>query len=459
MSTQYQIIVVGSGSAGKDAALLAARSGFSTLLVEAADMGGTCLHRGVHAVRALRACATHRDDLRERSSRMGTSVDLVESGWSDWLNVQRRTSGRLTEGLGRALDRAKVNVKFGWARFLSPNQLVIDDPQGGHDTVGAEHVIVATGSRPAYSGVEKFRVLNSDQFLRHATVPGHLFVIGGGYVGCELAAIHRTLGARVTLAEARPRLLSGWDEEIGQHMHRTLENVGVEVLLNNPVTLPTELSAPPRFQLGNATVVTPDLTLVATGRVPNVEGLGLEALDLASTGFIPVNEHLQTRVKSVYAIGDVNGMSLLDSVASAQARVAVETIRGMPARFDLHWIPRCLHAEPPIASAGWTEAEANAAGQDVEVLAETLQLITDDDATVIEPEPTRLKVVVQMGTARILGCVAIGHHAVELVNLTSTAIRYGLTARQLADLSPVHPSASEALVRLLQERFDRLQYA
>ncbi|HEY0791773.1 MAG TPA: hypothetical protein VGD78_11990 [Chthoniobacterales bacterium] len=141
---------------------------------------------------------------------------------------------------------------------------------------------------------------------------------------------------------------------------------------------------------------------------------------------------------TVFTIGDVNGLRLLDSVAAAQARVAVETIRGVPARFDRHWILRCLHTNPPIAAAGWTEAEANAASQDVEVLADTLRFITDEDATVIEPEPTRLKLVVQLGTARLLGCLAIGRHAVELVNLASTAIRYGLTARQLAELAPVH---------------------
>jgi dihydrolipoamide dehydrogenase len=165
---------------------------------------------------------------------------------------------------------------------------------------------------------------------------------------------------------------------------------------------------------------------------------------------------MQTRLESVFAIGDVNGLGLLDSMASAQARVALQTILGIPARFDPHWVPRCLHTDPPLAAAGWTEAEANAAGLDCETLSDTLQLITDDDRTVIEPEATKLKLIVQADTARLLGCLAVGPRAAEIVNLVSAGMRYGLTARQLADLSPVHPSASEALVQVLQERFDRV---
>jgi glutathione reductase (NADPH) len=212
---------------------------------------------------------------------------------------------------------------------------------------------------------------------------------------------------------------------------------------------------PPPFRLGNGTVITPDLTLVATGRLPNVEGLGLERVGLPPQGFIPVDERMRTALPSVFAIGDVTGLGMLDSVASAQARVAVQTILGVPARFDLDWIPRCLHTQPPVAAAGWTEARAKAAGQSVEVLSHTLRLITDDDATVVEPEATNLKLIVQTGTTHLLGCLAIGPRAAEIVNLAATAIRNGLTAPQLADLSLVHPSASEALVRVLRQRYDR----
>ena len=350
-----------------------------------------------------------------------------------------------------------MEVKFGQAALLDPNDLLVTGLPGVAERIRAEHIILAPGSRPAYPGRDDLRVLNTDQILNNVYLPQHLLVIGGGYVGCEFAAIHRALRARVTLVEAGPELLPNWDEDAGRHLRRVLEKDGVEVFLNESVEPPgSQAPDRPHFKLTNGTVITPDLTLVATGRLPNVESLGLEKVGLPAQGYIPVDERMRTALPSVFAIGDVTGLGMLDSVAAAQARVAVQSILGIPARFDLHWIPRCLHTQPSIAAAGWTQAEAAAAGQEVEVLSHTLQLVTDDDATVVEPEITDLKLVVQTGTARFLGCLAIGPRAAEIVNLASTAIRLGLTARQLTDLSLVHPSASEALVRVLQARYDRV---
>lgn len=456
MTYQYQVIVIGSGSAGKDAALLAARAGRRTLLIESDRLGGTGIHRGCHAVRALRACATHYDRVIE-SDRLGIRLDLITTDWSDWLEVQRRTCGRLAEGLSRALEQAWVEVKFGRGELFDPNTVVItDDEQSKKQTVTSEYIILATGSRPSFPGNEKARVLNSDQFLRSGAVPKHLFVIGGGYIGCELAAIYRARKAEVTLAEAESRLLPAWDEDIGKRMKQVLDDAGVHVLLNEKVSVPSpDTQDPPHFRLSSAIVISPDLTLVAVGRTPNVEGLHLDKVGLPTEGFISVNAAMQTDVPSIFAIGDVNGIILLDSAAYAQARAAVQTILGKPARFDPHWIPRCLHTQPPIAAAGWTVAEANAAGHEVEVFSSSLPLITDDDATMVEPDANLLKLVVQSGTGIILGCLAVGSRAAELVNLLSTATRAGLTAQRLADLSLIHPSASEAMIRVLQEHFDR----
>jgi pyruvate/2-oxoglutarate dehydrogenase complex dihydrolipoamide dehydrogenase (E3) component len=227
-------------------------------------------------------------------------------------------------------------------------------------------------------------------------------------------------------------------------------------MLKEKVELPSpDQIGPIHFKLRNGTVVTPDLTLVTVGRVPNTEKLNLSSVGLPTEGFLEVNAQMQTKVPSIFAIGDLNGIMLLDSAAFAQARVAVQTILGEKAMFEPHWIPRCLHTEPPIAAAGWTQAEAAAAGHQVDVICENLPLITDDDATMIEPDKNLLKLIVQSSTGRILGCLAIGSRAAELVNVGSMAIRSGVFAQRLADLSLIHPSASEAMVRLLQDYFDR----
>jgi dihydrolipoamide dehydrogenase len=454
MSGQYRIIVIGSGSAGKEAALLAARAGLHTLVVEADQLGGTGIHRGCHVVRALRACATHYGRIKE-TDRLGVYLDLITTNWSNWLNVQKCTTERLSVELSRALEQAHVEIKFGRAELFDPHTVVVHRSPNESETVTGEYLILATGSRPSFPGNERARIVNSDQLLQSSLVPKKLFVIGGGYIGCEIAAIYRSLGVEVILAEAESRLLPTWDEEIGQRMHKVLDEADVRVLLNERVELPPQdLTHPPSFKLGGL-VISPDLTLVAVGRTANVAGLKLDRIGLPPERFISVNEQLRTEVPSVFAIGDVNGMVLLDSVGAAQARAAIQAILGHEVRFEPHWIPRCLHTNPPIATVGWTEKEALAAGLDFEVFSENLPLITDDDATIVEPENNQLKLVIQTGTDRILGCLAIGSGAVEIVNLLSTGIRAGFTARELANWPLIHPSASEAVVRVLQERFDR----
>ena len=436
--------------------MLAARAGKRTLLVESGRIGGTGVHRGCHAVRALRACATHYDRIVD-SDRLGVFTDLVTTNWSTWLEVQHRTTSRLAEELGRALDRAQVDVEFGKGELFDANTVVITDDMDKKKTVTAEHIILATGSRPAFAGNEKARLLNSDQLLNSTLVPQNLFVIGGGYIGCELAAIFQAKKVPVTLVEAESRLLPDWDESAGNRMREVLDQAGVQVMLKEEVQLPSpDETGPIHFRLSNGMVVTPDLTLVAVGRAPNVEQLNLQKVGLPTQGFLFVNAQMQTKVPSIFAIGDINGIMLLDSAAYAQARVAVQTILGVKATFEPHWIPRCLHTDPPIAAAGWTEAEATAAGHQVDVISENLALITDDDATMIEPDKNLVKLVVQSSTGRILGCTAVGSRAAELVNVASTAIRSGLFAQRFADLSLIHPSASEALVRLVQAHFDYL---
>jgi pyruvate/2-oxoglutarate dehydrogenase complex dihydrolipoamide dehydrogenase (E3) component len=456
MSHQHHLIVIGSGSGGKDAAIPAARTGLSVLLVEKESLGGTCFHRGCHAIRALRACAMHYGEA-ERSSRFGLSVDLSETGWTDWIGTQRRVSARLTERLSQTLEALGVQIRYGSAKLLNPNEIEISDSYGARDRVSAESIIIATGSRPAFPSVKDSRILNSDQMLKNVQIPEHLLIIGGGYIGCEFAAIYRTLGVRVTLIEEKQSLLPTWDPVAGDQIRDSLLRQGATVYLNAKVDLPAQetWTTRPVFDLRYGAITSPDLTLIATGRKPNVEELDLESIGVATDNFIPVNEKMATAQPNVFAIGDVNGLALLDSVAFAQARVAVETILGKAARFDLRWVPRCVHTDPPVASVGWTEKEAIDAGHEIEVLEETLQLVTDDDRSIVDPEPLQIRLVVKAETRTLLGCQAVGEKAAEIVNLAGIALSTGLSVTQLVNLVMVHPSASEALVRCLQSRFDR----
>ena len=312
MSEHYQLIVIGSGSGGKDAAILAARAGLRVLLVEKQSLGGTCFHRGAYAIRALRACAMYYQK-SENSSRFGLSVDLLETGWADWINTQRRVGTRLAEDLSRTLEGLGIQIRFGTAKLLSPNEVEISDPYGARDRVSAERIIIATGSRPAFASVKDSKILNSDQMLKNVEIPEYLLIIGGGYIGCEFASIYRTLGARVTLIEEKENLLPSWDRIAGDQIWDSLEKQGVAVHLSAKIDLPAPetWTARPVFNLQDGTITSPDLTLIATGRKPNVEELGLESIGVATGGFIPVNEKMATAQPNVFAIGDVNGLACL----------------------------------------------------------------------------------------------------------------------------------------------------
>ena len=456
MSYQYQVVVIGSGSAGKEACLKAAKAGLRTLLIEEKTLGGTAYYAGSYAVRALRACANYLNRT-EKASKVGTNLDLIETSWTNWLTSQRLSSGTLTIEFSDAIDREKVDLKFGRARLVGPREISLMDSQDALEVrITASHIILATGSRPNFPGRPEAGVLNSNQILRQANPARHLFVVGGGYVGCELAAIYRDLGSRVTIAEAKSRLLPNWDPIAGEFFQSVLHKNGANVLLNESVDpLPLASGSPPSYRLSSGEIIRPDVTLVATGRQPNSDDLGLESVGLTSGAWIPVNEQMQTPVESIYAVGDVTGIGMLDSVAAAQADVAVENIIGNSARFDKRWYSQFLHTEPPISNIGWSEEEALEDRLPIAVLNWKGSLFTDDDFTTIEREHMIVKCVLHAESNRFLGCMAIGSRAAEIIILVGTAIANGLSARDIANLSAVHPSATEILVRILRNHFDQ----
>ncbi|MBV8279073.1 MAG: NAD(P)/FAD-dependent oxidoreductase [Verrucomicrobia bacterium] len=445
MKKHYQLAVVGAGSAGREAALVAAKEGLQVLLIEKDTLGGTCLHHGCYPVRALRACAEATQD-RQRGSKFGLENVEPPIGFEKWLTVQRRVSARLTQEVNNQLEKAGVTVRFANASFTASNQLRIASTHGEVDHIQADYVVVATGSRPSFDQVRSgSRYVNSDGLLTRTEIPKHLLISGGGYIGCEFASIFRSLGSVVTLVEKEDRLLPKWDASLGEYLEACLRSAGVNIQLGHEMDLPIpgDLLGEPELVLKPGPRITPDLVLVATGRKPNIETLGLENLDIQTSPFVEVNEQLRTKCPTVFAVGDANGLSLLDSAAVVQARIAVGAILGRKERFSARWIPRCIHTDPRIASIGWNEEEAALAGLDVISHSQTFRLVTDDERTVVNPLPTMVKILLQSESRKILGVHVVGTHAAEIVNLSSIAIRAGFTLDQVLQVPLVHPSATE----------------
>jgi dihydrolipoamide dehydrogenase len=451
MGENYQLAIIGSGSGGREATRLAARQGLRTALIERDRVGGTCFHSGCYAVLSLQASARQFRD-RWRSGRFGNKVDLLHETLRDWMMTQSRVSSRLIDDFRTEVGLLGVDLYHGHGQFLDERTLQVVDPSGAMRTIEADNVIVASGSQPDFSSKSGPRLVNSDELMRIQTLAERLVIVGAGCVGCEFASIYRTLGCEVTLIEKENQVLPGWEREAGERVAEMLQMRGVIIHLGLHISPHQieEYEEGVRVPMTNGSSIEADLVLMATGRRPNLEGLGLGALGVNDSSFLKVDERMRLSRPSLYAVGDVNGISLLDSTACSQASVAINSILGRESRFDQTWIPRCIHSEPSIAAVGITEAaEAGAAGH--QVICDDILLMSDLERSIVDPEPTFLKVIVDTGSRHLLGCLAVGDHASVIVNIATIAMRSELTVEQLLQMPLVQPSASEALMAILRK--------
>ena len=452
MAQHYDLGVIGSGSAGRWAALLGARRGLRTVIMEGASIGGSSFHRGSYAVRALLGSARQ---FRERlkSGRFGNRVDLLKVTLNDWMKAQRMVTGRLVDDFRAELQRLNVDLIRGRGEFRDDRTLQVTDERGLKSTLEAGNIIVATGSRPDFQDSSRARMVNSDALLRTSALPERLVIIGAGYIGCEFASIYRTLGSEVTLIEKENQVLPGWEPEAADRVAEALEMRGVNIVRNQQVALQEirERETDILVVSQGGQTVDADVALVATGRRPNSEGLGLKALGIDDSSALGVDANMRLPSPGLYAVGDVTGISFLDSTAFSQANVAINSILGQESRYDPQWIPRCVHTEPAIASVGWAENEATRSGIEFNVVSESMRLVSDDDRSVVDPAPTFLKAIVDSRSRRLLGCLVVGDHAAVIANIASIAIRLETPVDQFRDIPLAHPSAADALMATLRK--------
>jgi dihydrolipoamide dehydrogenase len=451
MDGNYHLAVIGSGSGGREASRIAARSGLRTALIEKDHLGGTCFHSGCYALLTLQASAREFSD-RWRSGRFGNKVDLLKETLRDWMITQSNVSSRLVDDFRAELQQAGINLFHGHAQFLDERTLLVVDSGGTKKTISADKVIIASGSRPDFSRHSGPRLVNSEELLQIRSLPERLVIIGAGYVGCEFASIYRTLGCTVTLVEKENRVLPGWESEAGERVAQNLEMRGVTIQLGRNISLDQieEYEEGVRIPVPGSRALETDLVLLATGRKPNVEGLELRALGIDDSSFLTVDSQMRLPRPGLYAIGDVNGISLLDSTALSQASVAIDSILGGDTQFDRSSIPRCIHSEPSIASVGLSEEEAKVRGIEYAIVAETIRLVSDTKRSIVDPESTFIKVIYDSNSRYVLGCLSVGDHAPVIVNIATIAIQSGLTVERFLRIPLIQPSASQALTHVLR---------
>lgn len=447
-TNQFDLVVLGAGPGGYVAAIRAAQLGLHVACVEREPvLGGTCLRIGCIPSKALLESSEKFAEARHDLARHGVKLGAVELDLPAMLRRKEAVVGALTKGVESLFRKHRITRFTGHARLAGPGRVSVRGAEGVTELT-ARFILIATGSKPAtLPGValDGDRIGTSTEALNYPEVPRHLVVIGAGYIGLELGSVWRRLGARVTVLEFLPRILPGTDAEIAAEALKLLTKQGLEFRLGTRVTGATVTGDTCRVEIEGGEPLTCDRVLVAVGRVPNTDDLGLESVGVApdDKGRIPVDEHFATRAPGVYAIGDVIGGPMLAHKASEEAVACVERLVTGYGHVDYLTIPGVCYTQPEIASVGRTEEQLQA--EQVPYRKGVFPFLANGRARSLGQTDGRVKVLADARTDRVLGVHIIGPRAGELIAEAAAAMAFGASSEDLARVCHAHPTLAEAL--------------
>jgi dihydrolipoamide dehydrogenase len=447
------IVIIGGGPAGYVAAVHASHLGAKVAVVEKDKLGGTCLNRGCIPTKALARSVEVLLEARMASD-FGIEVDTVKANFSKMMARKNNIVSHLVSNVEQLMKANKIRVCRGTARILSPHLVKVNDEE-----IAARKVIIASGSESTplpIPGGDLPGVLTTDDILELTELPESLVVIGGSYVGVEFASIFNALGTKVTIVKRRPLQLEPIDEEIGRRFAQTLPRQGIEVRVGAAVKAIKSRGPVLRVVWDTSEGeqgADGQMVLMATGRAPYTEGLGLSDIGIQmERGAIEVNEYLETNVKDVYAIGDVLGKNMLAHVASYEGEVAVENALGHPRRTDYRAVPSCIFAQPEIAGVGITEKEASDSGIPHKV--SKFPFKACGRAVALGETTGMVKMICNADDGKLLGMHIMGAHASDLIAEGTLAVRLGLTARDIVYTIHAHPTLPEAVAETAMGQLD-----
>lgn len=445
MAFDYDLFVIGGGSGGVRAARIAAgEHGARVALAEEDRMGGTCVIRGCVPKKLMVFAASFRETLSEARA-YGWEVT---AGGFDWAAFRRRLDAeldRLEAAYRGGLDAAGVVVFDTRATVADAHTVRLATGR----TVSARHILVATGGRPFLpEAAARAGVLTSDDIFRLDTLPGSVLIVGGGFIACEFACILNGMGVKVTQFYRGEQILRGFDGEARGHVAEHMRAAGIDLHVGCDVMTLEQGAGGTRVvaTIGRDAVF--EKVVYATGRVPNTEGLGLEAagVRLGRRGEVAVDRWSQTSVPSIYAVGDVTDRVNLTPVAIREGHAFADTVFGAkPVQADHALVPMAVFTTPELGTVGLSEEAAREAGP-VEVYATAFRPMRSAFAG--RPDRVLMKLVVAADTRRVLGCHIVAPQAGEMIQLAAIAIRMGATKEDFDRTVAVHPVMAEELVTL-----------
>ena len=445
----YDVIIIGSGPGGYVCAIRCAQLGLKTAVVEGRDtLGGTCLNVGCIPSKALLHASHMLHEAEHNFAAMGLKGKSPSVDWKQMLAYKNDTIGQNTKGVEFLLKKNKVDWLKGWASIPAVGQVRVDD-----DIHQAKSIIIASGSVPSsLPGVEidEKVVVTSTGALELGKVPNKMVVIGAGVIGLELGSVYKRLGAEVQVIEFLDAITPGMDAEVQKHFKRTLTKQGIGFTMGAAVQKveATKTKAKVHYKLrkdDSDHVIDADVVLVATGRKPYVDGLGLDGLGIEMTqrGQIKVDAHWQTNIPGIYAIGDVIEGPMLAHKAEDEGMAAAEQIAGKHGHVNYNVIPGVIYTHPEVANVGKTEQELKDAGHAYKV--GKFSFMGNGRAKANFAGDGFVKILADKDTDRILGAHIIGPAAGDLIHEICVAMEFGASAEDLALTCHAHPTYSEAV--------------
>jgi dihydrolipoamide dehydrogenase len=451
---QFDVTIIGSGPGGYVAAIRAGQLGLKVAMIEKdTRLGGTCTLRGCIPTKQMLMSA-HIYEQMQHAADFGVQASGIQLAFADVQKRKDKVVLKNTKGIEYLMKKNKVTVFKGTGKLALPGKVEVSGAEGAKQTIQTKNIIIATGSvvRPI-PGFETdgVHVVNSDHILELKDVPKSLIVMGCGAVGVEFASVYSRFGAETTIVELMPRIVPLEDEEVSKELEKSFRKRGIKSQVDTKLEKLEKTDAGVvvigKTSKGEAVRLEAEMLLVAVGRMPFTEGLGLEGTKIkVEKGFVQVDEYQQTAEKGVYAIGDVVPTPLLAHLASKEGIVAVEHLAGQKnvRPINLRLVPNCTYCDPEIASVGLTEAKAREQGYDVKV--GKFPFSASGKARILGEEEGFVKIVGEGKYDEILGVHIIGAHATELIAEACVAMQLESTAEELGRTMHAHPTVSETIM-------------
>ena len=466
MST-YDVVIIGSGPGGYVAAIRCAQLGMKTAIIEKySTLGGTCLNVGCIPSKALLDSSHHYDDAVKHFEEHGIEISgEVKVNLEQMMKRKSSVVSQTCDGVKFLMDKNKVDVYEGVGSFKDATHIIVDKTEGGQETLEAKHTIIATGSKPAnlpFINLDKERVITSTEALKLKEIPKHMIVIGGGVIGLELGQVYKRLGSEVTVVEYMDRIIPTMDSALSKELNKVLKKQGMKINASHKVKSVErngdEIIVKADDKKGNEVEFKGDYCLVSVGRKPFTDGLNVEAagVKMGDRGMIAVNDHLQTNVSNIYAIGDVVRGAMLAHKAEEEGTMVAELIAGQKPHIDYNLIPGVVYTWPEVSAVGKTEEELKEAGVDYKEGKFPMRALGRSRAS--GDTDGFVKILTNAKTDEVLGVHMIGARVADLITEAVTAMEFRASAEDIARMSHAHPTYAEAVKEAALAANDRAMH-